>query len=315
MDGLRERRLRGAALEEALRRLPELIASESTFLADGGAYLAGEYGRAECVPDLQRALARTRPGEQGGDERSTALIFDALIRLDARVDAKLALERANPMLAAPAYLLLAGGETPDVEGLAALAERKWLDSPAHWCARYTLALQGDRRGLEGLWFDAPWHWDVEWNEGGSLTHSIWGVSRGTSSHEIWPPRVLYRLHWDAGAPPRARIAHERTTHSRSWWTPVAWNDRERAAWRLSALEDLCGIEVVEPLRPRVIALNGKAVSAGPLRERLNAERVALRNALRHGLRVSLGERTTGTPQVELTLHAFGVAATLRERKP
>lgn len=315
LDGLRTRRLQGDALEDALRHLPKLIASESAFFADAGAFLAGEYGRAECVPALRRALARTPPPGQDVDSRSTLLIFDALIRLDARVDAKLVLDRVNRELAIPAYLLFARGETPDVDGLAALAERGWQDSPAHWCARYTLALHGDPRGARGLWFDAPWHWDVEWNEGGHLGGEMQGVSRGSTAHKVWPPRILYRVHWDDGAEPRARISHLRTTHSRSWTNPVPLNQRARAEWRLCALEDLFGSEVVEPLRPRVIALHGPAATGASLRERLTDELAALRRAVNSCLRASLGEAAIGTPSVELTLHAFGISATLHETQP
>ncbi|NOT32244.1 MAG: hypothetical protein HOP15_17500 [Planctomycetes bacterium] len=59
LDALRDGVPGEPAFEAALPRIGDLIRSDNAWFRDAGAWLAGEHGRRECVPDLLATLPKT----------------------------------------------------------------------------------------------------------------------------------------------------------------------------------------------------------------------------------------------------------------
>lgn len=177
------------AFDAALPRLPDLIRSRSGWFVAGGAYLAGEHDRRECVPALIEALDSVA----SLDEAGRLSILDALIRLDVSPEpGRLPLDGRH---AAETAILLARAPSVHQDELARLLEVSPESVAARWAVACMLVTLRDRRVATALIGSTTWPIDVTVRPAGSGVSRAWG-SGGThrsASHEPWPPVVAYDL--------------------------------------------------------------------------------------------------------------------------
>src|SRR5688572_27531707 len=120
MQALRDGNAGEASFDAALPLLSELIRSGSGSFVAGGAHLAGQLGRSECVPALVAALEHENARPANGSEHPTRAVLDALIRLGARVPREALLARPDVRFAPQVYVLSRFDPEHGAEALAQL---------------------------------------------------------------------------------------------------------------------------------------------------------------------------------------------------
>jgi len=242
MDGLREHKLSGAELESALALLPAMIASESEFFVEGGAYLAGKHRRTECVPALIASLEREKRSTKYWNPEPTRCLLDALIRLDARVSADLLLTRPKKEFASQTYLLLAKADPPDLEGLVRFFDLGWDSLSGHWASACTLVAAGEPRVVEPLLIAQPWPLEFVVRDPDSLRGMTFCCRGGAhrSSHPVWPPRVLYNLKLPRTGSADLEVGFSRSEYATGWWNDGLSEVQDQLEWRLRLLERQLG---------------------------------------------------------------------------
>ncbi|MEO6709654.1 MAG: hypothetical protein ABI054_11175, partial [Planctomycetota bacterium] len=195
LDGLRKNTILGEERESALGMLPAMIASETQFFVEGGAYLAGKHRRTECVPYLIASLERENRRTVDSSSEPTRCLLDALIRLDARVSADVLLTRPQTEFASQTYLLLAKADRPDLQGLLRFYDLGWDSLAGHWASACTLVAAGGTGVVQRLLVAQPWPLEFVVRDHGAGMES--SLRRGSgvrcSSHPLWPPRTRYSL--------------------------------------------------------------------------------------------------------------------------
>jgi len=243
LDALRYKKPGDAEFDASLARLPELIASGSGAWVAGGAHLAGQYKRSECVPALLDALKKENERPAEGADFPKRAVLDALLRLDARVPVGLAMARPEREFANQVYLLLASDAEHGRDGMIQLLDLKWIDSTAHWASACALVDARDKRIAERL--IAGWDWEFRVRvvkPGSALGGSIGRNGGGSSSHDLWPPRATYELELPTQDQPLQPIAFVRSEATRHWTLPRVIDVSERMQRRAQLLTILLRTE-------------------------------------------------------------------------
>lgn len=241
LDTLRGGRPGQAAFSAAAEHLPRLIASDSPWFVEGGAYVAGLFTRKECVPALLAALERENRRPAEGADLPKRAVLDALVRLEATVPTALLTQRLEESSLAVTYLLLMRGAEGAGDGLLALFDAAPLDAEARWAAACALVEARDER-IAGRLLAGEWELDVTVRDAGSTASVVHGGAGGgaLSSHEPWPPRVRHELVLPEDAAPLSSIQHVRTEGGRFARAPSRVGAEKRFALRVRLIDVLLG---------------------------------------------------------------------------
>jgi hypothetical protein len=240
MQALRNGKAGEASFDSALPLLPELIRSGSGNFVAGGAHLAGQLGRSECVPALVTALEHENARAANGSEHPTRAILDALIRLEARVPHGTLLARPDVRFAAQVYVLSMHDAEHGAEALAQLMAQGFFQSPAHWAAACALTHARDRRVAEHLLAGSAWELEIGVRLPGSEAElGLYGSGgQWSTPHASWPPRAYYDLRLPKPDEPLQPIAHVRREHLRSGPRDPVIPAEERTGWRVRLIDAL-----------------------------------------------------------------------------
>lgn len=244
LDALRKGHPGEPAFEAALPQLPALLASKSSTFVSGAAYLAGKHGRKECHAALLDALEHENTVSTDTSREPTGVLLDALIRLDLAAPFEIVLAKPEPKFAAHMYLALA--LEPDAArravGLARYLDLGFTVTAAHWAAVYRLTAARDPRAARWLIAGVPWM--SRFGVCDDETEQYFGVmGEGgiwSTSHEIWPPRIDYRITLPDGDQPLDAITFKRAEYTRSGPGPSSLPFSEIIVARARALEHLLG---------------------------------------------------------------------------
>lgn len=243
LDALRTGSPGQPAFDAATEHLPALIAfTGSDWFVAGGAYVAGRYGRKECVPALLAALERENRSASAGAHSTRSAILDALIGLDANVPVALLTQRLEESSLPETYVLLMRDQKHAADALLALFDAAAVDASARWAAACTLVEARDARVAERLLAGMEWELDFVVRDAGSSASIGYGSEGGRwcSAHERWPPRVTYELLLPEDDAPLSPIQHTRTERTRSGTLPTRVEARQRGAWKVRLIDRLLG---------------------------------------------------------------------------
>lgn len=258
LDALRTGAPGEPAFDAALPRLPDLIRSRTAWFVAGGAYLAGEHGRRECVAALIDALDAGR----GLREPDMEAVLDALIRLDAPLEpGRLVLDGRH---AAETLILLSRDPKTHQGEIATLLAVCPEDEPARWAAACLLAEHRDRGIAAVLLGSTTWSADVVVREPGSdaAVGQGGGARYRSFPHPPWPLPVAYHLRLPCADEPLWPVRYERKRYGERLQlpTPVARSQSGALRARLlgALLEDADGPALAHDERELIVQWRDEA---------------------------------------------------------
>jgi hypothetical protein len=304
LDAMRYGKPGETKFDASLASLPTLIASRSAFFVAGGAYLAGQHDRKECIPSLVEALKHENARPETADPSQKRSVLDALIRLDARVPVDIVMTRPELEFITQMYLLLERDTEHGRDGLMRLLDLKCTDLPAHWASAQALVRARDPRIAPWLLAGSDWTFEVRVTDDGEhwQTPICTGIGRSSSDHELWPPRVSYELELPGIEFSDGPIGFKRREDTRSWTGIQRVSAETLEHRRVKLLQHMLGdapeAELLHPNEHVWFDLPGNAPLEPPLRahvadlrSRIGRVEAALR---RLG---GIGEKTVVAPPI------------------